>query len=413
MKVLIVNTNENEGGAAKAALRLYNSLISENIDAYYLVDNKISDDYRIVGLVSKIDKLKKVVRQQFDQLLVRRYKNRTGMIFSQNSTVFTSELVDRINDINPDIVHLHWVNNGMLNIKDLLRIKKPIVWTMHDSWLFTGGCHVPYKCEKYKDKCGACPVLGSYRQNDLSYKVFKTKEKIFEKINLTIVTPSKWLQSNCLTSQLLKDKSINVIPNGINMNLYKPIKKEIARELLGLPLDKKIVLFTASSATSDPNKGFVKLSEAISKITFLDVVFVVLGGSKPKNAPNFNHDTYYLGQFHDDMAMVLAYGCADVVVVPSLSENLSNTIMESLSCAIPVVAFNIGGNGDMIEHKINGYLAKPFDASDLKDGIEWILNTTKYNQLCTDAREKVMREFDSKMVAGKHIKLYESILNAM
>jgi len=410
MKILIVNTNENEGGAARAANRLYKSLLSENIDVCYFVDNKISDNYKILALTSKLDKIKKILRQQYDQLRVRLYKNRTGMIFSPNNTILTSKLIDKINEINPDIVHLHWVNGGMINIKDLIKINKPILWTMHDGWLFTGGCHLPYDCENFKIKCERCPVLGSSKENDLSSRIFSLKKSIFPKLKLNVVTPSNWLGNNCKKSMLLKDKNINVIPNPIDTDMYRPISKTISRELLGLPDDKQIVLFGASSATSDANKGFKQLREAIDKLNLENILLLVMGGSEPKESNVFQYPVKYLGQLNDDVSIKLAYNSANVSVVPSLSENLSSTIMESLACGTPVVGFDTGGNSDMVEHKFNGYLAKPFESEDLACGIEWILNTPNYDELCINARKKVMREFDSKIVAQKYVELYKEVL---
>jgi hypothetical protein len=411
MKILIINANENNGGAAKAANRLYCGLLHEGIDAYYLVDNKISDDFRILSSERKIDKLKKIFRQQYEHLRVRLYKYRTRTIFSLNNTFFNSGLIKQINMINPDIVHFHWVNGGMINIKDLLKIKKPIVWTMHDSWLFTGGCHLPYECRKFESECKKCPVLGSDKNNDLSNKVFNIKKKIFSKLKLNIVTPSNWLANNCKKSMLLHNKNINIIPNPIDTIMYKPIPKNVAREILNLPNNKKIILFSASSATSDPNKGFRELNIAINSLKLDDVFLLVMGGCMPKENNIFKYPIKYLGQLNDDISIKLVYNSANVSVVPSLSENLSNTIMESLSCATPVVAFDIGGNSDMCVHKVNGYLAKPFDCKDFADGIEWVLNTSKYNELCLNSRKKILNEFDSKIVTKRYIKLYKKILN--
>jgi glycosyltransferase involved in cell wall biosynthesis len=164
------------------------------------------------------------------------------------------------------------------------------------------------------------------------------------------------------------------------------------------------------NAASDINKGFKELSKALNKLKGENIEFVVFGSSEPQNPPKFKFKTHYLGQLHDDVSLVTLYSAVDVVVVPSLQENLSNTIMESLSCATPVVAFNVGGNSDMIDHKINGYLARPFDTTDLANGIEWVLNYPEYDRLCENAREKVVENFDSKIVAQKYIQLYVEIL---
>ena len=136
-----------------------------------------------------------------------------------------------------------------------------------------------------------------------------------------------------------------------------------------------------------------------------------MGGCMPKENNIFKYPIKYLGQLNDNISIKLVYNSANVSVVPSLSENLSNTIMESLSCATPVVAFDVGGNSDMCVHKVNGYLAKPFDCNDFADGIEWILDSLNYDELCLNARNKVLNEYDSKIITKEYIKLYSKILN--
>ncbi len=414
MKILIISKNENEGGAARSANRLYKSILNnkeEEEEVNYFVDIKVSDDYNVINLQSKLSKIKRVIKEQYDQIRVRLYTNRFRRVFSPNKTIFTSDLIDKILEINPDIVHFHWINEAMIDVRDLKKIKKPIVWTMHDSWLFTGGCHLPYDCQKYIDKCGACPALGSNKNNDLSYKIFRTKESQFHQIKLTIVTPSTWLRNCCSASKLLKQRKIHVIPNPIDIDVYKPIKKNIAKEIMCLPGNKKILVFGASEATSDVNKGFSQLTEAIYKLNMKNILLIVVGGCRPHNAPPFQYETIYLGRFSDELSMTIAYNCADVVIVPSLSENLSNTIMESLACGVPVVAFDVGGNSDLIEHKLNGYLAKPFDTTDLKDGIEWVLDSSDYQGLCHYSRQKVVHEFASAVISKRYMDLYKEVLD--
>ena len=246
MKILIINTNENKGGAAKSAKRLYDSLLSFNFDVTYFVDIKNTNDFKIISPKTIKDKIFRVLRYQLDQLSVRKYKKRSNHLFSPSNTYFTNNILKTINSINPDIIHLHWVNNGMLNITDLLNLNKPIVWTIHDSWLFTGGCHLPFNCQKFMKQCNSCEALGSNKIKDLSYKIFKIKKNVFKKLLINVVAPSHWLSANAKRSELLKSHSIKVIPNPINTNLYSPIEKKIARNLLGLPLDKTIILFGAS-----------------------------------------------------------------------------------------------------------------------------------------------------------------------
>lgn len=411
MKILIVNTYDIQGGAARAAYRLYKALLNSGVDSQMLVQHKSSDNYTILKIQkTKFQKFLSKLKSFIEKLFVRQYKNRTQTPFAP--AIFSSKsVVNAINSINPDIVHLHWIAQGMLGVEDIAKIKAPIVWTLHDMWAFTGGCHYDEECKAFEKECGNCKVLESDKENDLSRKIFNRKQKIFSQIeNMTIVGLSKWLNESSKNSSLLKDKRHVNLPNPINTNIFKPFAKDVSRELWNLPKDKKLVLFGAMNATSDPRKGFDKLSEALHQLEDKNIEFVVFGSSEPKESQKFGVKTHYLGSLHDDVSLVTLYSAVDVMIVPSLQENLSNAIMESLACGTPVVGFDIGGNSDMIDHQKNGYLAEPFNAEDLKSGIEWILNNEDYDELCQNAREKVLREFDSTVVAKKYIGLYEGIL---
>ncbi len=410
MKILIVNTSDMQGGASRAAYRLHKSLLAQNIDSQMLVENKTSDDFTVLSQFKNTIKYFNKLRWAIDSLWVDSYKNKTQTIFSPSWFGF-SNIVNKINDINPDIVHLHWICGAMMRIEDIALIKAPIVWSLHDMWAFTGGCHYDEVCSGYKDSCGSCKVLGSSKDNDLSRKVFNRKEKTFSQIeNMTIVGLSKWL-SNCANhSTLLKDKKHVSLPNPIDTNIFKPFDKEKARELWNLPKDKKLVLFGAMGATSDPRKGFDELSNALKNIENKNIEFVVFGSSEPKESQNFGFKTHYLGYLHDDVSLVALYSAVDVMVVPSLQEAFGQTASEAMACGAPVVAFGATGLLDIIDHKINGYLAKPFDTDDLAFGIEWVLNSENYNELCQNAREKIFGEFDSVVVGKRYIELYEDIL---
>jgi len=410
MKILIVNTSDIVGGAARAAYRLHKSLLASGIDSQMLVQNKSSDDYTVLTETNKLDKYFNKLRPLLDSLPLLLYKHRTKIIFS-TSWLGSMNMVNTINKIKPDIVHLHWICGGMLRIEDLVKIKAPIVWSLHDNWAFTGGCHIMWKCTFYKQSCGNCPILNSKKNNDLSRRVFKRKQKTFSKFKyLTVIGLSKWLNECSKNSALLKNINHITLPNPINTALYKPFDKNKARELFNLPTDKKIVMFGAYSATSDINKGALLLVEALQKITDGNIELVVFGSTTPKNPPNLGFKTHYLGHLHDDFSLITLYSSADVVIVPSLQEAFGQTASEAMSCGTPVVAFGHTGLLDIIDHKTNGYLAVPFDTTDLANGIEWILNAPNYDDICNNARKKVLSEFNSTLVARKYIKLYKEIL---
>lgn len=402
MRILIVNTSDIQGGAARAAYRLHLALLRESVDSQMLVQSKLSDDFTVIGPQNKFQKVISKLRKTLDSIPVYRYKNCLNTLFSPSWLPFSS-IVDRINEIKPDVVHLHWIAGGMMRIEDIAMIKAPIVWSLHDMWAFTDGYHYDTAFDIQNNGLPEEPKI-SIQQN-----IFKRKVKTYNKLNcLTVIGLSRWLNNCSKQSILLGDKPHINLPNPIDTLTFAPFEKKQARALFNLPADKKLILFGGMGATSDPRKGFKELSEALSHISE-EYELVVFGSSQPQIPQGFKQNTHYLGHLHDDMTLRVLYSSADVMIVPSLQENLSNAIMESLACGTPVVGFAIGGNSDLIDQQKNGYLAHPFDTLDLARGIEWVLKAPNYEELSQNAREKVLREFDSKLVAKKYIALYEHV----
>ena len=410
MKVLHVNALDIKGGAARASYRLHQSLVDEGIDSSMLVLEKSSDDFRIIGPISKLKEVVNNLRPYIDYAPLKLYKHRAKRAFSPSWLPF-SGIVKKINSLNPDIVHLHWIAGGMMTIEEIAKIKAPIVWSLHDNWAFTGGCHVMWDCDKYKKSCGSCPMLGSEKENDLSRKVFLRKKTTYAKINnITIVGLSNWMAQCTRESTLLQNKNVVCLPNPIDTNAFQPVDMEITRDLLHLPLDKKLVLFGAMDATSDVNKGFKELQECLNQLNIHDVELIVFGSSQPKEVQSFKFPIHYMGHLHDDVTLKLLYSAADVTVVPSRQEAFGQMATESMACGTPVVAFGHTGLLDIVDHKKNGYLATPLDAEDLAKGIEWVLAHNTYEELGVSAREKVLKSFDAKIVSKQYIELYEKIL---
>ena len=417
MKILIVNTYDIYGGAARATFRLHEALMQNGIDSQMLVADKKSDINSVITpCQSKLDKLLRKICVFSSQLsVVNKYKQMKNSQWGPFSpaSIKNRKLVKTINSINPDIVHLCWICAEMIAIEDLAKINAPIVWRLPDMWAFTGGCHYAagtdnVMCDKYTCQCQKCEVLGSNKIKDLSFKVLKRKKKTFAKIDkMTIIGVSKWLADCAKKSAVFSDRKVVCLPNPINTNVFKPMDKFQSRVLWNLPIDKKLILFGAVSATSTPYKGYDLLIDALNKISSENIEFIVFGSSEPKNPPKLPHKIRYLGHLSDDVSLVSLYSACDVMVVPSKREAFGQTASESLSCGTPVVAFGIGGLPDIIDHKINGYLAQPFDTFDLAKGIDWVLNSDNYDELSENARQKVVREFDYGVVAKKYINLYE------
>jgi glycosyltransferase involved in cell wall biosynthesis len=413
MKILIVSTSDVRGGAARAAFRLHRGFQHIHADSQMLVQSKESDEARVVGRShsSGIGQAKTGLRLTLDQLPLKFYKNYSGTTFS--SQWQTDQLARQIKAIDPDIINLHWTQSGFLQIETLAKLGKPIVWTLHDMWAFTGGCHYNDGCDRYKNSCGSCPQLGSQKERDLSRWIWHRKAKTFKDLDLTIVTPSRWLGECAKSSALFNRNQVESIPNGLDTQVYRPINKATAREALRLPQDKQLILFGSLKATSDKRKGFHLLQAALQQLSHSGLNksadLVVFGDREPSNPPDFGFKVHYLGSFSDDLSLAFVYSAADVFVLPSVQENLANTVMEALACGTPCLAFDIGGMPDMIEHQKNGYLAKPFNIDDLAQGISSILKSPSYQLLSEHARKTVLEKFSLEIQAKNYASLFSKI----
>lgn len=413
MKILLLNTYDNQGGAAIATYRLHRGLGLIGVNSRLLVQGKRVNDSTVIGQATKWGVALSVLRPYLDRVLTRLYANRRKVYFSP--AWFPEDLASKIKKNNTDIVHLFWVNDGFLKIETIKKIKQPVVWTLHDMWPFTGGCHYDDECRKFEQSCGKCPALQSNQERDLSRRVWKRKSVSWEGLPIVVVATSRWLADMARSSSLFRNQRIEVIPNGIDTDVYKPANKAAARTIYNLPQDKHLILFSAFSATSDKRKGSNLLVQALEIMSKNDcglkTELVIVGASRPENPPDMGMKVHYMGHLQDEISQVLLYSAADVLVAPSLQENLSNTVLEALSCGTPVVAFNIGGMPDMIDHQANGYLAKPFDTTDLANGIQWVLKDQHCHlALSKCARQKVIDCFMLKSIAERYAELYENIL---
>lgn len=416
MKVLHLSTADLGGGAARAAYRLHKGLDNTGIVSQTLVRTKTTVNDSVIKDSSPLTKLSPPLNRWY----LRQLGRYPEAIFSPgifSPQWFSGPIVTKVKELNPDIVHLHWICDGFVSIESLSKIQKPIVWTFHDMWPFTGGCHYTDRCTRYQNGCGQCPLLKSTHQHDLSAKVLRRKAKAWKKLDLTVITPSHWLAQCVRVSFLFENRRVEVIPNGIDTQTFSPIEKPLARRILNLPLNKKIVLFGSGNPIGDSRKGFSLLLESLNKLSFQNSEatetynLVVMGMDTPSIPIHLSFKTHYLGKLTDEVSLALAYSAADVFVAPSKQDNLPNTVMEALACGIPCVAFEIGGMQDMIEHQKNGYLAKPFDVVNLAHGIQWILeDRTRYHLLSEYAQIKVEKEFNILLQVRHHISLYKSLM---
>jgi glycosyltransferase involved in cell wall biosynthesis len=413
MKILMLSTEDDRGGAAKAAYRLHQSLRNLEVTSQMFVQIAHSDDDTVINSNRNLyTKGMARGRAAIDSLPLKLMGKTANRYYS--TQWFPNSELDRLTSIPADIINLHWINGGYIPIEFIKKLTPPLVWTLHDMWAFTGGCHYSDGCGRYQQSCGKCPVLNSNSNLDISRWIWQRKHRNWQNLNLTIVTPSHWLARAAAASSLFKDLRIEVIPNGIDIELYKPIDKSIARSILGLPQDRCLILFGALGNVNNQVKGFDLLLQAIEILAHRPISshidIVIIGSAPPHSSPITQFKTHYLGKLHDDISLALTYAAVDVLICPSREENLPNTILEALACGTPSVAFNIGGIPDLIEPEVTGYLASPFDVGELARGIEWVLtDRSRYLNLAQQCRQRAIDRFSNIQMARNYQHLFTEL----
>lgn len=414
MKVLHLSTFDVDGGAARGSLWLHEALRERGVDSAMMVGRKgSSGDDTILPLPGALAQLNARIRGRLDDLPLRRYDKTDDSFWSLG---WIPARFDRlVEDFAPDIVHLHWVGAGFLPISSLEQFNCPVVWTLRDMWGFTGGCHYTAGCEQYRTGCGTCPQLRSTREDDLSRSIWKQKHKHWQDLDLWLVPISGWLGDCARDSPLFANYPIEVIPNGLDIDLFRPSEKAAARRAWNLPTDRQIIVYGAVNATQDRRKGFPELLSALKLLGTTDradnLLLVVFGDLQPDDIPSLGIETHFVGYVKDNDRLSLLYSAADIAVMPSLQEAFGKTLIEAMACRTPVVAFGAGGPIDIIKHRRNGYLATPHCPGDLAHGIAWCLDEVRQgNDLGGEARMTVEEEFDIEVVADRYRALYERIL---
>lgn len=398
---------EDSLGAGRAAVRINNALTNNGIDSNLAVIQKSNMTNSLKIELKTHDRVMLKLMQKANLRMVNRYGEH-GLFHSEKFGIDFTKL-----DIvkNADILHFHWINGGIWSdvfAKGLLNLNKPVVWTLHDMWPFTGGCHYDAFCGRYKKQCGCCPILNSSNESDLSSQEQKFKKKIYDKLNIRFVGCSQWITDSASSSIVCRDHKhpCVCIPNPIDNSVFNIKDKGICRELLGITTSKKLILFGAISSVSDERKGYKYLHEAIKGLDPEQYMLGVFGANSLSK--DFNEfETECFGFINDDLHLSLLYNAADVFVAPSIQENLANTVMESMACGTPVVAFDIGGMKDMITHLSSGYLVQPYNVKELRNGIEQVCA----NRLNRNAiSNSVMIKFSEEKVAKQYMDVYMNMI---
>ncbi|WP_430823114.1 glycosyltransferase family 4 protein [Carboxylicivirga sp. N1Y90] len=419
MKVLLINKTDMGGGAAVASNRLNRALRRNGVDAKLLVQDLVRDEEGVHAVDRGfIHRQKAFARFAYERLCFLPYERSSSVRFAFSPANVGIDISNHPLVQEADIIHLHWVNQGFLSLETLgklFSLGKPIVWTQHDMWSFTGGCHYAGSCLEFLEFCSYCPFLRKPSKKDLSAQLFAQKRKIYSQAPLSIVACSKWLKGLAQESKLLRKKNSFAIPNPIDIDFYKPYDKSEARKRLGLPLDKKLILFGAANV-NDQRKGMRYFIEALSVLNenfpkaAESAELVVFGKMNKDTEAMFPFKTHSFSFVSDPKVLVDLYNAADIYALPSLQDNLPNTVMEAMACGTPVVGFSIGGVPEMVDHKKSGYLAEVKNSLSLANGLYVSLFVDDLEAYSKQARKDVVENYSEKVVADQYLEVYKSLL---
>ena len=384
MKILHIATIDI-GGAFKGAWRLSESLKRCGMDSQVMVRTKRGNEPEVRSVFS--DPIAPVISKA---------KNGINRLFARGE-IFRDLLGTDISHIEQvrqaDVLVLHWVNS-FLSTREVMKIvglKKPVIWVLHDMWLFTGGCHYDGYCGRYMEECGNCPLIQGDSRADISRKNFDDKKRMMKSADIIITGPSEWIVDCARKSSILREKEIYHIPNAVDTDLYRVKEnKKALRKKYQISGNRKVVLFgAADNGTENEKKGFRYLREAFSSLEINDYELVIFGNSGRSSELPPGLEVLQTGYISDEEKLIELYHLADVIVAPSVQEVFGYTVCEAMACGTPAVSFPVGGLKEQISHLENGYLAVYQDPEDLARGIRYCADHTEW--LGENAREAALR----------------------
>ena len=402
MNILHISGANSKSGAGGAALITHNALLELGVKSKILFlaeENSINDNIISYQSISIVNKIKRKIVSLLERSPTWFYRNKGKQLFS--TALFGLSLKSLEIFKWADIIHIHWANHGFIDIAEMAKWNKPIIWTLRDMWAFTGGCHYSFECTKYIQTCGSCPSLKSKKSNDLSTLVFRRKKKYLSKANIHWVAISNWMKRRAEESSICNGSSIPVIFSGIDTKIFHNLNSAEVRHYFNLPLNKKIILIGAADLTEN-YKGIDFITSVLKQISS-DYVIATFGRGEI-NSKIFAQQIFNFGYIESAIELNKLYNVADLFFAPSIAEAFGKTIAEAQSCGVPVVGFRNTGPEDIVEHLKTGYLANYKDGNDLLKGLLYCLDNSFDKGYI---RERARRLFDINVIAEKYIELYD------
>ncbi|MEE9285669.1 MAG: glycosyltransferase family 4 protein [Dehalococcoidia bacterium] len=411
MNIVHLNTHDASGGAARAASRLHLGLLQAGHDSRMVVAHASRQSDRVAAVVSNAPLARTLAHR-----LVSGASRRLSL---QNVVPWPRAVLGHPFVRSAGIVNLHNIHGDYLPVTLLASLsrRRLVVWTLHDMWPLTGHCSYSLDCERWRTGCGACPRLevDVPLRRDTTALHWRLKRWAYRGADLTVVAPSRWLADVARRSPLLGCFPVRHIPYGLDTDVFRPLDKAMARTLLGLPIGPPLALFVADNA-ADPRKGARSFVEALDRLPddLRDEMGVILLGQNTGAVASMARVRWWdLGTVSDDRLLAAVYSAADVSVCPTLADNLPNTVLESMACGTPVVAFDAGGVADLVRPMETGCLAPAQDAGALAHGLEALLTDSSLRaRLGEGCRAVARREYDLSVQAERYGALYRELAAA-
>ena len=411
MKIIHISHSDGRSGAGIAAKRIHEALESnkKNYKSLLLVNRNFNSDLKKIKKRNLIEKLFVICKLYLERFLINllNYKDQNFHSLS----IFPSNINSEINKIDHDIVNLHWVQHEMISIEEIGKIKKPIVWTLHDAWPFSSTNHYPLSFSK------ELLSLNNFKnQNNISLNERIDKWCLERKLkswkqSMKIVCPSNWIAKCARDSEIMKNWDINVIPNPLNTDIFFPINKKKARKFLQIPNNKKLIVFGALDGTKDLRKGADLLFKTLNILQGInnDFKLITFGKSDTRvRKNNLSIECFDMGFISKDKDLAIIYSAADILIMPSRMESFGQVASESMACGTAVIGFNTSGIKDIIDDNENGFLVRRFDCSEMAAKINiYLRNDSMRKSFESKAREKALKMWSYNAVASKYINLYE------